>query len=351
MLTAGLLKGIDDIMSACIGLPQSFTYYSHLAALCHVWRDNYAAIFTEWKTKYPDTLESSGVYRICPRPISGRWGRKTHCENHILTADPITLEECMTTVLKTKNYFAAMLKKELEEATRAAEEEEVHDDNAEDNELPVGPRGGRGGRGRGRGRPRGRGARGARGGAHAEGRGRGKKRMFADAVAQDEDASRQENLGKWAKMALIAMRNHRFWILASISNRISEKLDILMWKIEKRGDPGTVGNLARLVDGGALEVKLEIDTLLDADTWERWAFLFPEGDERNKFITGVTRLVLRIVADYDMRIMHRIDNTPASLLILACDPPADKCQKRVHFASKLLGADPLQIHATMRNNC
>ena len=79
-------------------------YYSHLASVLHVTRDNARALFDCWSKTHgiEDCASRSRLFRIAPRPLSGRWGRKTQCEDYLLGNDPSTFHEILASVLQTR---------------------------------------------------------------------------------------------------------------------------------------------------------------------------------------------------------------------------------------------------------
>ena len=107
-LTVRLLTGIDDFLftsladAGATGVPEK--YYQSLSALAHVLRDNARELYSAWRTDFGfnEIAESSCIWKVCPMPISGRWGRKTAVENYILINDPVKLATVLEKVLMTR---------------------------------------------------------------------------------------------------------------------------------------------------------------------------------------------------------------------------------------------------------
>ena len=144
LLSASELRSVDLFLVKAI-FPREydgkFKYYSHLAALCHIIRDNQEAIYSCWRKEFPHSIATNPVWKICPRPIAGRWGRKSMLEDYILRLDIDTLDAVLRIVLEKRDYFKAAFE-ELGQAAGANAEPAAH----------AGKGAGRGGRGGRRGR-------------------------------------------------------------------------------------------------------------------------------------------------------------------------------------------------------
>lgn len=190
-----LLEKIDSILSTVLGF-QDYGYYSTLASILHVWRDNAREIFHCYKTIFPDAVSSAAL--IPPKPISTRWGRKTALEDFLLRCNPDELEIVFTTVLNTRGYFQVVLAQDAEDAAASAAA-----------------------------------AAGVAAPARAKPKRRARKAGPVDTIADDEKESYDQKMGKYSKAALRGIRNRGFWLAMVISNRISEALDVLMWCVMK----------------------------------------------------------------------------------------------------------------------
>jgi hypothetical protein len=103
------MTAIDDILLPALldaGAPQHALpkrYYSSLASLMHVLRDNAREMYDAWMRKFGiKEVARSNIYRVPPRPISGRWGRKTACENYVLGCDYTQIATVLEDVLTTR---------------------------------------------------------------------------------------------------------------------------------------------------------------------------------------------------------------------------------------------------------
>lgn len=265
--TGDLLTAMDEIVMKELG-ETKVKYYSSLAALCHVLRDNHAEVFSYYRTHWADTARESGLWKICPRPLSGRWGRKTQCESYVLGVDPINLSETLKEVLKKRDYFRAEFEEDIaagEVGLQLKAKAARHNHN----------------------KPR---------------------QASADDAGND---AYKEKYGKWSTMAINASENHKWWFCAALSNRLSETLDRLLWCIEKRAKPGEVNNLARLLTVDGPKIRQALTDLLDESHWEPFvvAFAVPVGS-KEKVVSICVKTVLRLRSVYDCRIMSRLKALP-----------------------------------------
>ena len=204
-------------------------YYSHLAAICHILRDNFTEIRLWFQRNHSEDI--SNVIYMCPRPISKRWGRKTECESYVLKQNICTMLTCLRTVLLKKSYFAQVLAEDWAAAQAGGD--------------------------------------GKDGKAGGKGRGRGKKRDRSGGVMNktkdDEDDAYEKNYGKWSRMALKAWSTPGFWFAAALSNRISDTMDQIMWSLMRATDAKEheIENLARFVTHHCARVRALLEEMLD----------------------------------------------------------------------------------------
>ena len=67
-----------------VGAP--FKYYSSLAKLMHIWRDNARQVFLSWLARFGAVEAVRHAKRMPPRCIAGRWGSISVVENLLLEA-------------------------------------------------------------------------------------------------------------------------------------------------------------------------------------------------------------------------------------------------------------------------
>ena len=175
---------MDHELSKILQLP--LQYYSCLAICTHVYYDNHRDMISCLRAEYGDMVTVSGpVLKVCPRPISGRWGRASSCECYWLGFDDREqglhfeqIANVFSKVVGERAYYKEHLKRE-------ADAEAAANAPAEPVVPPDGGRGGARGRGRGRGEARGRG----------RGRGRSKR------LASEDDDSFKVKFGRWSAKA------------------------------------------------------------------------------------------------------------------------------------------------------
>lgn len=67
-------------------LAQSPDYFSRMAKLVNVWRSSTIAskLFVVWKQRFGHARAQEAAGRVPPRPLRGRWGSMTACEQHFI---------------------------------------------------------------------------------------------------------------------------------------------------------------------------------------------------------------------------------------------------------------------------
>lgn len=288
-------------------------YYRGFACLLHIIRDNAHALYSYWPRTYGAVfVRYSGIWKIAPRPISIRWGRKGLLKDYVLRLPLDKLQESLFEVLTSRNYFREQLQRDLDEIGRNLDGmfDLVGDDGA------VAPPKNKG-KGKGR------------------GRGRGRKQGL-DQCATDETGDFKKRMSKWVVMALKAVRCEEFWVVCCISNRISHTLDILLWTIQQARKPGEVHNLARLLYGKADDIYVRVAELLKESGWAALAHVCGTEQTYNKLIGCTTKLVLRVMGDFRRRILHRLFKWPVQFLWFCFNTPDVQCKERLRIAKYLL---------------
>ena len=114
LITLALLWALDLLFIPASG--QDFKYYTSLASLMHIMRDNMAEIYQAWADTYTvqDAI-ANGVHLVAPRPVSGRWAKVGSMENYTLGCDPAKLRKVLHIVLNSKNYWREQLEREMKE--------------------------------------------------------------------------------------------------------------------------------------------------------------------------------------------------------------------------------------------
>jgi len=101
----------------------------------------------------------------------------------------------------------------------------------------------------------------------------------------------------------------------------------------------------------AQEIRDALGTLLNKTEWEQLVNAVAgdgEAEDRVKYSTGITQVVLHVICDYDFRIMQRVKSFPYLLLWFGIGLPDDPLQSRVEVAKRLLSTDPSSLQATAR---
>ena len=344
IITKSILWSIEEfIMPSFGGEWASCRYYTTLASLLHVWRDNAANIFCAWVAKHTaaDAIQQN-VHRVAPRPISGRWSRKGECERFILNMDREKCAGIFADVVGTRGYFYVTEPEPEAAQGQADQAQPVAEDRQPQEPEQEGDRG----RGRGRGR----------GGGRGRGRAR-QRRPNLDDTQDDENVAYSKKMGKWSRKAVRAIKEVRFWIAMRISSQLSAALDILQWTIQKGAadNEAEVGNLARLVFGKSASICSCIERLLHEEAWaDVRAFAVQALQEEvcnelwPRLAQGIRKCVLRLLSGYHRRIQNRFEGVQYRLLWFAHRDPREESVERCKLARFLLESDDSSLHITGR---
>ena len=301
-------------------------YYSCLAMLMHIWRDNALDAFHFCLKHYgiDDAMELFS--KLPPRPLSGRWGRKSACEQRVSAESKENwqiLTHVLTEVIGARGYYRQHLEREAKEEAAAAQAEREAEPGADHPPEGKGGGGRRGGRGRG---------------------GRGKGRGI-DEMAQDTSEAWTTNMGKWADKAVKLLQQPAFRLAILISFTMSKELDHLFLSLMKKR-PG-ITNLAHLVYGGAARIRSGLVSLARSDTWDEVLDRAPIA-RTAKLRQAIQSVALSVIGSYDRRITARIESWPLQLLLLARQDWNAPCQERRKLCRKILKEDAANLHINVR---
>ena len=201
-------------------------YYSTLATIMHVWRDNAVDLFLCWVAEYTArSAHDCGVHAVPPRSISGRRGQKSACEKFLLLKDVDKLAVVFPKAVKTRGYYQTADAAEAQASAAAA-------------------------------------------GAKKKARG---KRTLDETQADDKD-NFETSLGTWSKRSAGGILDPRFWFMLKVRAKLSLKLDRMLWSLQEassvNGDMNSeLSSLAIFVFEKAGAVYEGIKSLLDASEW------------------------------------------------------------------------------------
>ena len=182
-------------LSELLSLPTS--YYSCLAIVMHLLRDNAREVWTFVIDQFGRLRAQELFKHVPPRPIGGRWGNTSKCEDWLI---PWTMAELVLVFERViaKQSFA----KQAEEAIRK------HEAAAKAT---------------------------AKAGSTGRGRGRGKKRPI-DETAADQNEAFSKMWGAWSQKGMVIVKSGGFYILLKMRRLAGKRLDHLLWAIEKTGE-------------------------------------------------------------------------------------------------------------------
>ena len=132
---------------------------------------------------------------VPPRPIGGRWGNTSKCEDWLIPWTMAELVLVFERVIAKQSYA-----KQAEEAIRK------HEAAAKAT---------------------------AKAGSTERGRGRGKKRPI-DETAADQNEAFSKMWGAWSQKGMVIVKSGGFYILLKMRRLAGKRLDHLLWAIEKK---------------------------------------------------------------------------------------------------------------------
>lgn len=92
-----------DELAGIFRLPTK--YYSCLAIVMHLLRDNARDIWTACCSEFGAVRTKQLIPRVPPQPISGRWGQASNCESFLLPWTSVELQFVFREVVGKRGYY------------------------------------------------------------------------------------------------------------------------------------------------------------------------------------------------------------------------------------------------------
>eukprot|EP00969_Alexandrium_andersonii_P051250 2251623-Alexandrium_andersonii.AAC.1 len=159
------------------------SYWSSLAKILHLWRDNTDDVLNTWITVAGPEDAIRCAKRVPPMPLSGRWGSASACEAHILQCDRGQLALVLGRVLGRKH----------------AKQTRANQGPDQLNELSL------------------------------------------EAMAEHS-----AKMSRWAKDALKALKSDAFWAMLRVSSKVKGPLDHFYYSLLQRKGAGEPTNLCHM---------------------------------------------------------------------------------------------------------
>lgn len=172
--------------------------------------------------------------------------------------------------------------------------------------------------------------------------------------AEDESASYDANMGRWARQGLDAAKSRYFWLIMATSNCMSEQLDRLLWvsQANAKWKIGQPANLAKLLWEHHDKIDAGLQSLIKSDVWGKLSdFLSgePGADALQVAYTdAVVRLLLRLNCDFARRITKRLQDLSIAILWIARSERSLKCPQRFRVVTKILVTPDDKLPSTIR---
>ena len=132
-----------------------------------------------------------------------------------------------------------------------------------------------------------------------------------------------------------------WWFACALSNRLSTTIDELLWAIEKKTEPGEVSNLAKMLTQYAPRIRQHLCQLLEEQEWDVFVQTFQDIHGAGAVVACITKVVLRVICSFDVRVMARLNHLSVRLLWFGCGAPDETSSTRVSLARFIKGYDCL----------
>jgi len=273
-------------------------FYSTMAKIMHLWRELARKLFGLWVVVF-GVVSAMAAKQVPPQPITGRWGRAGACMKFLM-AKP--REQAIY-------VFCEGVKPTKQGAAKAPLHKSFDD---------------------------------------------------VDGFRADEHLQHSAKMGRWATDASYGIRDPRWWLGLTIQSRVSERLDRLLFTVQKANGKAAetgVGSMAVLVWEKGDAIREGIAQLLPASAWqdviEEAGKIDPTksaGPELTPHMMRslILRHVLHVLGGYDSRITRRLEGYPHKLLWFARHEPAHPCRQRAALAKEILETREGDLHRTAR---
>jgi hypothetical protein len=173
---------------------------------------------------------------------------------------------------------------------------------------------------------------------------RKKQQSLDEAEAEDAECY-SEKMARWRQDVRTRISEPRFWAMMQVSHRVRQPLDHFVHYVMKKTEgPADPQPLARLVWYKALSIRDDLAAMLDVEVWGIWELIPADLVDRCKMIGY--QLILRIVADFEVRIIGRLHTMPVRLLFFGHNPAGFECAQRKRISLDLLDTPDSALHPT-----
>ena len=261
--------------------------------MLHSWRDRAVDVFAAW-VRVDAVRAVTCAKKVPPRPLVGRWGSASDCQRFLLRATSSDVNRIVVPVLSASS------------TTRKAPS----------------------------------------------------KPLGTQELNVEEIAIHSERMGRWRNDAITALRDERFWICLALTDKLMSPLShfynwLMANQDQGRDLPGDGSqlpytNLALLVWGKAEELRAEVETLMESQTWDELTSVAPP-EHLDNLRAAIRIGSMKVLCGFDWRVMQRVSALPMRLLLFGAEPSNYACPRRQQLASDLLATPDDQLHATARN--
>lgn len=291
LIALGALKHID---AALKHTGRRWKYFSSLAKISNVWRDNSPAIYREWTRQHGVASAFAHARALIPKCCAGRW-------QSVETQEVILHAAGMDNVLPV---FQAVMSSKAVPKQRCA--------GSNDTEAVA---------------------------------------VAIDELAVEQTQAYTEKLGRWRRDALEVMQDLLFWKVICMMTWIRPPCTHLSHFLKKQFSSSEVAevgaHMVQLATGKAESIAGEFNSILALSSWQHLCDGLEIQDAR--WLTNLAgNLIIYHAAAFDRRIVQKVLQYPFKLFKLIVAKPQVKCGIRQAIARELLELPEEQLDMSTR---
>ena len=188
-----------------------FKYFSTLAKLTNVWRENARSLLEIWVAIHGDLSAADKAIKMAPRCIAGRWGSVSKTEAFLMNAGEHETAAAFKMLMGKKGPRTLL-------TSAIADEPETASSNAVIPDIAMEP-------------------------VHNQPQALAApscRALVQDSAIDDcrleEQAEYRNKMGRWFREAYVALVDPKFWLVVSVASRTRQPMDHLLHAIQQKTD-------------------------------------------------------------------------------------------------------------------